>query len=48
MRQERINKTPRKRARRAEPVAELRLAEMAETTDADDLLTRIDEILEAA
>ena len=48
MRQEQIRKTPRRRPRRVEAVAELLVAQAPGSTEADDLLERIDQVLEAA
>ena len=47
MRQEQIRKTPR-RPRRAEVAAELLVAQAPGPTEADELLERIDQVLEAA
>ncbi len=48
MRQERIRKTPRRPQRRVEAPAPVVVTEVPASNDADDLLERIDEVLEAA
>ena len=48
MRQEQIRKTPRRRPRRAEAPAQLLVPCVPGSIDADDLLARIDQVLEAA
>ena len=48
MRQEQIRKTPRRRPRRVEPPALLITPCAPGNSDADDLLDRIDQVLESA
>ena len=48
MRQEQIRKMPRRRPRRVEAPAEIQVPQAPSSADADDLLARIDQLLEAA
>ena len=48
MRQEQIRKTPRRRTTRVEPPALLVTPRAPSNPDADDLLDRIDQVLESA